>query len=443
MASRAAHFDVLIIGAGPAGIAAACCASESGARVGLLDNNPRIGGQIWRGESQHPSHIEAREWLQKFASAKIEFLASTEVIDHPEPGRLVVQSVGMQSGEQSGGEVRELVYRNLILCTGARELFLPFPGWTLPNVMGAGGLQALVKSGLPIAGKKVIVAGTGPLLLAVAAHLREHGADVRLIAEQAPRHRLARFALSLAFERAKLTQAFAIRRQLSGVPYKTSCWPIRATGEEKLESVFLRSGPNTWQEPCDYLACGFHLVPNTELAALIGCELRGGFVQVDGSQRTSIAGVFAAGELTGIGGVEASILEGQIAGFAATDRSSSAASLLPQKQRLDHFASLLKRTFALRDELHSLPDSETIVCRCEDVTFARIRNHPSWRDSKLHTRCGMGPCQGRICGPATEFLLGWRADSVRPPVFAAPVEGLTFASASQSQSELVSHEEFR
>lgn len=440
MASRPAQFDVLIVGAGPAGIAAACCASESGARVGLLDNNPRIGGQIWRGESQHPSHIEAREWLEKFASAKIDFLASTEVVDHLAPGRLVVQSVGMQSGEQFGDDVRELTYRNLILCTGARELFLPFPGWTLPNVMGAGGLQALVKSGLPIAGKKVIVAGTGPLLLAVAAHLREHGADVRLIAEQAPRHRLARFALSLAFERAKLSQAFAIRRQLSGIPYKTSCWPIRATGEGKLETVFLRSGANTWQEPCDYLACGFHLVPNTELAALLGCEVRGGFVQVDDSQRTSIAGVFAAGEITGIGGVEASILEGQIAGYAATD-SSATASLLPQKQRLGNFTALLKRTFALREELRSLPDSETIVCRCEDVKFAHIRNHSSWRDSKLHTRCGMGPCQGRICGPATEFLLGWRVDSVRPPVFAAPVQSL--AIAATSQSELVSHEEFR
>ncbi len=439
MASRPAHFDVLIIGAGPAGMAAACCASESGARVGLLDNSPRIGGQIWRGESQHPSHIEAREWLQKFASAKVEFLSSTEVIDHLEPGRLVVQSVGMQSAD----EVCELTYNNLIICTGARELFLPFPGWTLPNVMGAGGLQALVKSGLPIAGKKVIVAGTGPLLLAVAAHLRKQGADVRLIAEQAPRHRLARFALSLVFEKAKLAQAFAIRRQLSGVPYKTSCWPIRATGEGKLESVFLRSGPNTWQEPCDYLACGFHLVPNTELAALIGCEVRGGFVRVDSSQRTSVAGVFAAGELTGIGGVEASILEGQVAGYAATDRSSSAASLLPQKQQLDHFASLLKRTFALREELRSLPDSETIVCRCEDVKFARIRNHSSWRDSKLHTRCGMGPCQGRICGAATEFLLGWKVDSVRPPIFAAPVQSLAIAATFQSQPDLVPHEEFR
>lgn len=438
MASRMPSFDVLIVGAGPAGIAAALRASESGASVGLIDNNPCIGGQIWRGESQHPSHIEAREWLEKFRAARVELLASTEVIDQLDPGRLVIQSIGAEPDE-----ARELTYRNLILCTGARELFLPFPGWTLPNVMGAGGLQALVKSGLPITGKKVVVVGSGPLLLAVAAHLREHGANIRIVAEQAPRHRLARFALSLAFERAKLAQAFAIRGQLSGVPYKTSCWPIRATGDGKLETVFLRSGTKTWQESCDYLACGFHLVPNPELAALLGCELRGGFVQVDASQRTSVASVYAAGELTGIGGVEASIIEGQIAGYSASGAATAAQKLLPQKQRLDHFAALLKSTFSLRDELRSLPDAETIVCRCEDVKFASVRNHSSWRASKLHTRCGMGPCQGRICGAATEFLLGWRMDSVRPPVFAASVQSLAIASTSQSQSDLVSHEEFR
>lgn len=438
MTSRLQDFDVLIVGAGPAGIAAACCVSESGAHVGLLDNNPHIGGQIWRGESQHPVHADACEWFEKFAAAKVELLASAEVIDHLEPGRLVVQSINAQ-GEDS---VRELTYRNLILCTGARELFLPFPGWTLPNVMGAGGLQALVKSGLPIAGKKVIVAGSGPLLLAVAAHLREHDADVRLIAEQAPRHRLARFALSLAFEKAKLAQAFTLRRQLAGVPYKTSCWPIRAAGDGKLETVFLRSGMKIWQESCDYLACGFHLVPNTELAALIGCEIRGGFVRVDKSQRTSVAAVFAAGELTGIGGVEASIVEGQIAGYAALGRADRAAALLPPKRRVDRFAALLRHTFALREELHSLPDSETIICRCEDVKFGRVRDHSSWRAAKLHTRCGMGPCQGRICGSAADFLLGWKMDSVRPPIFAASVRSLSVAAA-QSQSDLVSQEESR
>lgn len=439
MTSRRASFDTLVVGAGPAGIAAACCAAESGARVGVLDNNPRAGGQIWRGHERSDASPDARRWFGKFTAAKIDFLPSTEVIDQLENGRLIVQSIDASSID----EVRELTYKNLILSTGARELFLPFPGWTLPNVMGAGGLQALVKCGLPIGGKKVIVAGSGPLLLAVAAHLREHGADVRLIAEQAPWHRVARFGMSLAFEKTKLAQAFAIRRQLSGVPYKTSCWPLRANGEEKLESVTLRTGDRTWQEPCDYLACGFHLVPNTELPALLRCDLRAGFVRVDQSQRTSIPNIFAAGELTSIGGVDLSILEGQIAGYGASGQSARVAQLAPQKRRLDRFAALLRETFSLRDELRSLADAETVVCRCEDVTLSRIRHHLSWRASKLHTRCGMGPCQGRICGPATEFLLGWKLDSIRPPIFAASLQSLAVAAATRTEEDLMLNEESR
>jgi D-hydroxyproline dehydrogenase subunit alpha len=432
-------FDVLVVGAGPAGIAAACSAAESGARVGVLDNNPRRGGQIWRGQSQtQAENPAAREWFEKFESDSIEFLPSTEVVDHLENGGLIVQSVCAEHI----GKARELKYEKLILCTGARELFLPFPGWTLPNVMGAGGLQALVKSGLPINGKKVVVAGSGPLLLAVAAYLREHDADVRHIAEQAPRHRVARFAMALLFEKAKLAQAFEMRRQLSGIPYKTSCWPVRANGEQKLESVTLRSGNKTWQERCDYLACGFHLIPNTELAALLGCELRGGFVRIDELQRTSVPDIFAAGELTSIGGVDLSITEGQIAGYAAAGQTSCASKVAAEKRRQDRFTALLRETFALREELRSLADPETLICRCEDVKFARIRHHSSWRASKLHTRCGMGPCQGRICGAAVEFLFGWKVDSVRPPVFAAPLQSLAVAAA-QMRQDLKPHEESR
>lgn len=432
-------FDVLVVGAGPAGIAAACCAAEGGARVGVIDNNPLVGGQIWRGQAQdHAGNPQARKWFEKFAAAPIQFLPSTEVVDQLERGRVVVQS----NDVQCMGDVGELAYRKLVLCTGARELFLPFPGWTLPNVIGAGGLQALVKSGFSIAAKKIVVAGSGPLLFAVAAYLREHGADVRLVAEQAPWHRLARFGISLAFEKTKLAQAFAMNRQLSGVPYKTSCWPVRAGGEGRLETVTLRSGNGTWQEPCDYLACGFHLVPNTELAALLGCDLRAGFVRVDDSQQSSVPGVFCAGELTGIGGVDLSIVEGQIAGYAAAGATARAANLTPQKRRLDRFAALLRETFVLREELRSLADAETIVCRCEDAKFARVRRHSSWRAAKLQTRCGMGPCQGRICGAAAEFLFGWKVDSVRPPVFAAPLQSLAVAAA-QVQEDLVSHEESR
>ena len=414
-------YDVLVIGAGPAGIAAACSAAESGALVAVIDSNPRAGGQIWRGETREHAHThEAQSWLEKFGAQSIEFFPSTEVVDQIQPGLLLAQS---------NGAAREFTYKKLILCTGARELFLPFPGWTLPNVMGAGGLQALVKSGLSISGKKVVIAGSGPLLLAVAAHLREHGAEIRVIAEQAPFQQLVSFSTSLLFSRKKLAQALAIRRQLSGIPFKTSCWPIRAEGGDKLESVTLRRGSKVWKEPCDYLACGFHLVPNVELASLLGCEIRGGFIRVNEFQESSVQGIFCAGELTGIGGVDSSIVEGQIAGYAAAGQPAHAAQFSREKNSTAHFAGALRRAFALRPELRPLATPDTIVCRCEDVKFSRLQSYPSWRAAKLQTRCGMGPCQGRICGRATQFLFGWKPESVRPPVFAAPLEILAQAGA--------------
>jgi len=254
-----------------------------------------------------------------------------------------------------------------------------------------------------------------------------------VIAEQAPFHRLASFSTSLLFSRKKLAQVLAIRRKLSGVPYKTSCWPIRAEGGDKLESVTMRSGSKVWKEPCDYLACGFHLVPNIELASLLGCEIRGGFVRVNEFQGSSVQGVFCAGELTGIGGVDSSIVEGQIAGYAAAGQAARAAQFSREKHSTAHFADALRRAFALRHELRTVATAETIVCRCEDVKFPQLQSYPSWRNAKLQTRCGMGPCQGRICGPATQFLFGWKPESVRPPVFATPLEILAHVGAPGSQ----------
>jgi hypothetical protein len=117
--------------------------------------------------------------------------------------------------------------------------------------------------------------------------------------------------------------------------------------------------------------------------------------------------------------VDLSIVEGEIAGYVATAKFDKARKLLSKRRRARAFASALESAFALRDELKRLPDANTIVCRCEDVTFGRLQQVRSFREAKLHTRCAMGPCQGRICGPAAEFLFGWQTESVRPPVFPA------------------------
>jgi len=399
--------DVLVVGAGPAGMAAAWRAAQSGSRVIVVDDNPAAGGQIWRGGPP-----EAQVWLERIRSVDVQVING---------GRVFQQSGSRSLLAETGGGLCELSYKSLVLATGARERFLPFPGWTLPNVMGAGGLQALVKTGLPIEGKRVVVAGTGPLLLAVAAYLRGRRANVLLIAEQASSVQLARFAVGLFSKR---SQAFELKRQLKNVPYQSGCWVSEAHGEEKLESATLVRGGKRRQVACDYLACGFHLVPNIELAELLGCVIESGSVKVDEFQQTTVANVYTAGETTGIGGLELSLVEGEIAGLAAAGKHETARALFPVRAKQKKFADLLNRTFELREELKKLATPETIVCRCEDVTFERLRGHDSWRAAKLQTRCGMGPCQGRICGGAVDFLFGWRAESVRPPVLPVKIDSL-------------------
>jgi NADPH-dependent 2,4-dienoyl-CoA reductase/sulfur reductase-like enzyme len=296
--------------------------------------------------------------------------------------------------------------------------------------MGAGGLQALAKNGLAVENKKVIVAGSGPLLLAVARYLHQHGADVRLIAEQAPQSALNRFAFGLAVHPEKLIQAIGLRAGLWNVRYLTSCWPVSAEGVDRLESVTLRRGSKTWTEACDYLACAFGLVPNLELPILLGCGLnpRNTGIHVNDYQQSSVENVYCAGEITGIGGLELSLAEGEIAGLAAAGRLETARTRFHARQSGRRFAAALERAFALRDELRALPQPGTLVCRCEDVSLARIQQHPNFRAAKLQTRCGMGPCQGRVCGPALDFLQGWKVDSIRPPVFPAAVGSIIGSS---------------
>jgi NADPH-dependent 2,4-dienoyl-CoA reductase/sulfur reductase-like enzyme len=188
-----------------------------------------------------------------------------------------------------------------------------------------------------------------------------------------------------------------------------------------------------WTVACDFLACGFHLVPNTELAQLIGCRIEDGLVAVDEMQRTSVENVLCAGEPTGIGGVEMAVIEGQIAGFSAAGAPDQAGKFLTRRRRMLGFVRALREAYALDPELRRLAQDATIVCRCEDVVYGDLRRYSGWRDAKLQTRCGMGPCQGRICGAAAEFLFGWRVESVRPPAFPVSVANLTMANTMSEE----------
>ena len=397
-------YDIVIVGAGPAGMAAAVAARKSGASVVVIDDNHSPGGQIWRGGGSNTKPFQA------FSASGAQFIAGARVID---------ASVSEKHLTLETSELFQIAYSKLILATGARELFLPFPGWTLPNIFGVGGLQALAKSGLSVKGKRIIVAGTGPLLMAVAAYLQDHGARVPLIAEQASWSKLAAFSSALLRHPSKIKQAIQIKASILRTRYLTNCWVTGAVGTNHLEEVTLTSNGKPFKERCDYLAVAYGFVPNTELAQLLGCRLNGNFVAVDSTQQTSIPGVYCAGEPTGLGGVDESVLEGEIAGSAAAGQASGIS-----RQATAHFSRALNQAFALRPELSSAITPETIVCRCEDVPFGRLQKANSWREAKLHFRCGMGPCQGRICGPAVQYLFGWKPDSVRPPIFPSTLRNL-------------------
>lgn len=402
--------DVAVVGAGPAGIAAAVHAAEHGARVVLLDSAPRPGGQIWRHRSPGELPHAAVAWLDRLRRSAVTWLPGSTVVDAVADRRTLMA--------ERDGRPFEVRWKALVLATGAMERFIPFPGWTLPNVFGVGGLQALLKAGTAVHGKRVVIGGSGPLLLPVAASLAHAGATIVVVAEQAPAHRVYRFAGGLWRDPGRLLQAGRYRVGFMRATYRCGTWVARVDPSGSALWVTLTDGRRVWAESADAVAVGYGLVPAIALPRLIGCDVADGRVVVDRRQATSVSGVYCAGEPTGIAGADAALAEGRAAGLAAAGAEDSGAAPRVSARR---FERRLERAFRLRDELRGLPDPDTVVCRCEDVRLRDIRPEWSVRQAKLHTRAGMGPCQGRVCQPALELLRGLPADSVRTPAFPASV----------------------
>ena len=411
------HCDLLIVGAGPAGMAAAVAAAPSGASIVVIDDNPAPGGQIWRdgpGATLPPAARKWRDALERHANIRV--CSGTRVVAAPSRNELLLEDA------ERGWCMR---WNKLILCTGARELLLPFPGWTVPGVTGAGGLQALVKAGLPVEGERIVIAGSGPLLLAAAATARTAGAKVVRIAEQASFAAVAGFAASLPRWPGKAVQAIT----LAHAQYRTSSRIVSVQGGTQVESVRLRQGPREVEIACDRVACGFGLVPNTQLGQMLGCALTTGgtgvqALAVDARQATSLPDVYAAGECTGFGGSERALAQGAIAGLAAIGNEHAAKQHERERARWDAFAAQLHRSFALAPANKHMPQPDTLVCRCEDVPFSTLADCSGWTDAKLHRRCGMGACQGRVCGDAAQFLFGWTPPAPRPPLSPARIATL-------------------
>ena len=229
--------DILIIGAGPAGMAAALAAAPSGASIAVIDDNPVPGGQIWRDGPNAHLPVAARRMREELAAcANVRTYSGARVISAPAPHTLLLEDA------EHGWSIQ---WGKLILCTGARELLLPFPGWTLPGVSGAGGLQALIKAGLPVAGERIVVAGSGPLLLAAAASAHKAGAKVVRIAEQAVLSAVLGFAARLIASPGKALQALTLVHS----QYRTSSHVVAVQGQGRVESVQLQQGGRTAPKP--------------------------------------------------------------------------------------------------------------------------------------------------------------------------------------------------
>ena len=411
---------LLIVGAGPAGLSAALAAAPAGRSIVVLDDNPAPGGQVWRSSAAAPPPgvlQDLQHALARYPHVRIS--CASRMVAAQGSHALLLESADcawVQGFEQ------------LILCTGARELLLPFPGWTLPGATGAGGLQALIKSGLPVRGQRIVLAGSGPLLLAAAASATQAGAQVLRVAEQSPWRQVAAFGAGLLRWPSKLAQA----ARLLHLSYRCDSYVLSAQGQDRIQSVQLRQGAQTYHLDCDRLAVGYGLVPNVELGRLLGCatrrtNLNGLALQVDAKQATSVPHIFAAGECTGAGGAELAMAEGHMAGQAAVGQRVSG-SRLRRRAHWQNFADRVDKHFALRSELRTLAHSDTLLCRCEDVAYGSVAGCNGWHDAKLHKRCGMGACQGRICGAAAQYLFGWDAPALRPPLTPARVSTLALAS---------------
>ena len=431
------HARVVIVGAGPAGLAAAGVASAAGLDVLLLDAAPLPGGQIWRARQGVAAQPVARA-LGRLASAGVRVLAGTRVV-MALSGRVL-----LIDGPHGAQRVH---WNKLVLATGARERLLPFPGWTLPGVFGAGGLQALVKGGWPIRGRRVLVAGTGPLLLAAAATLRREGADVAGLVEEAPPRALARFAGTLAANPGKALQALRLGASLLGVPLMAGTRVIAAEGDGRVERVVLEGeGGRIRTIACDALAAGWGLIPQTELAQSLGCALAQRFgapaIAVDARQRTSVDGVSAVGECTGVAGAVAAQLQGGAAGRAIVDDfdiggpSDTPAGPARRLAREHAFATAVATTFAPPTGWAARLRDDTLVCRCEDVPWSALRDQLDLRSAKLATRCGMGHCQGRLCHDTLAAVMHWPRLPVRPPLTPAPLATLMAIPDPPSTEEL-------
>lgn len=455
---------VAVVGAGPAGMAAAVALAEAGVPVTVLDTYAGPGGQYHRsrapgfarpttgdptGDPAADDQATADPTVAAFRhhlavghltlrSATTIWTATVDDGSHP----FVLQLAGVGGGPEPSPAT--LCATSVVLATGATDRVLPFPGSDLPGIVTVGGAQALLKGqGLRV-GERVVVAGSGPFLLPVAAALSAAGTQVAAVAEAQPLTALVRHAPVRWQHRATLAEGagYAARLLRSRTPVLSRTAVTAARGDGRVEEVTLsRLGPQWAPVPgqdrtvaVDAAAVSFGFVPQVGLPSLLGCDLAADpvwgdpVVTVDAHQATSVPAVFAAGEATGVAGAVGAAAEGALAGLAVAHALGAIDTPTlrergrrPRRARARHqaLAAALGRMYARPGGWVSWLTDETIVCRCEEVSYATVRraivglDAADLRSVKLTTRSGMGRCQGRMCGDAVAGILAHHRDA--PP----------------------------
>ncbi|NHI15660.1 FAD-dependent oxidoreductase [Microbacterium sp. CBS5P-1] len=442
--------DLAVVGAGPAGLTAAVTAADLGLSVALIDAAEQTGGQYWRhpderhraafarpestGHHHWHRYTDLRDRLQRAVRAgSVRHVAGRQVWRAAAEGAgfalHTTPSVGRDAVPVAERTVRA---RRVVLATGAYDRQLPVPGWTLPGVMAAGGVQALLKANQVAAGRRAVVAGTGPFLLSVAAGLAEAGVDVVAVCDANALSRWARTPLRALQEPGKLLEGVGYAAQFvrSRVPLYTRTVVTEVRGEGRASAVTLQKvdgrgnpRPGTAREvEADLVAFGWGFTPQLELAVGLGLGTRVDVdaslvVEVDQAQRTTLDGVYAAGEATGIGGAVQSCAEGALAARAAAADAGrdalgrDARRLRRRIARGRRFAVGMHRASPVPEAWSRWLTPDTLVCRCEEVTAAEATDTVGClgaddaRDVRVTARPGMGWCQGRVCGFALAGLV--------------------------------------
>lgn len=436
--------DILVVGAGPAGLSAALAARQSGASVILLDERAQPGGQYYKPVAA--SHVAAGPPDRQFAAGE----ALTHAVRAA--GVQIVQDA-MVWGAFAPNEVLALVagtarvYRpaRLILATGAFERANPFAGWTLPGVMTTGAAQTLTRAYQVAPGRRIVIAGNGPLNMQLAADLVASGVDVAAVVESAPRPRagqIGALAKAVAADWRNLMTGLRYLAELrrARVPVLWSHAVSHATGGDRVEKIGIAAlRPDGRQDPAttrlvdaDALCLGYGLIASSEIARSLGCRLcfdprHIGTLAVETSDtgETSVPGVFAIGDGACVAGASVAEASGEIAGLSAaaqlgyaSGRMAGLAAARRRRSRARAFQEALWTIFQAPPVSLDQVGDETILCRCESLTFGRLRAEigdgvRSLGVMKRRTRLGMGRCQGRYCTPLAAHLLSEMAGLAR------------------------------